>query len=878
MARGLTLASSQCGLILRKWRLCAGAWIWPSAANDMKAEIEESPEVEPTPRDWRSFWALVAMQVQNAFNDNMAKFILLPLGAWLVINGQAFKGIEHVLSVLLVLPFILFGPTSGWIADRFPKSSVIRAAAWMQLGVLGLMAAALFYQNLAMAMVAFFLLALQSTLLSPAKMGVVKELLGARKLAFASGMMEGTVILAILAGMIFGGVWFDKRLGGTGTGWTAALVPVMCLWAGGLIAIALAYRIQPTRAMSTERYTAWIAVRHFKDLRDVWRQAKLRQMVLGVAFFWGFAGFMSLVVVQIAKEMSNGGGEGMGTHNSALMAAASVGIALGSILAGRLSRRGIELGLAPLGAMVMTAAVFSLALAPPGSWAQYSMLLLAGAGGAIFLVPLNACVMDWPAEAERGKVLAVSNLMNNSFGVAAVVMQFAMGAMGMGTRWQFLVFGVLTLGVTAHVVRRLPVSMVRLVGLALVNRFYHIRALGAERMPERGGVLLAPNHISFMDAFFLYAASPRPVRFLIDQRFYERWWARWMVRLFNSVPISPDSTRTAIGQVAAALAEGHVVCVFPEGRLTRTGFMCELKRGYELMAKKGGALILPAYMDGVWGSIFSFERGRFIRKRPYRIPYRITVAFGSVLQPAEAGVERLRTELLLGSAHTLASRSDDAAQVQRRVFDGSELEILRALDEAQRVRLCLHLLQLANVAAWRRRETLWLCPHAGPALQLLVHAFARGFGGRVELGVPGPGEGRRDVIGGAAMRERLRGAGAVVFFDFDASGGREDFLGAEGVHCPCLMISGVVVAVSTPEPPAAEHDVAAQPGGRRGSAGRLLPGFTVTTGEAGKSIGGPSVVEPIELGESVEIDAEGFIFLRQAGASDGVALAKAAGS
>jgi len=844
----------------------------------MKADIEESPEVEPTPRDWRSFWALVAMQVQNAFNDNMAKFILLPLGAWLVIQGDAFRGIEHVLSVLLVLPFILFGPTSGWIADRFPKSSVIRAAAWMQLGVLGLMAAALFYQNLAIAMVAFFLLALQSTLLSPAKMGVVKELLGARKLAYASGMMEGTVILAILAGMIFGGVWFDKRLGATGTGWTAALVPVVCLWAGGLLAIALAYRIHPTRAMSTERYSAGIAVRHFKDLREVWRQEKLRQMVLGVAFFWGFAGFMSLVVVQIAKEMSHGGGEGMGTRNSALMAAASVGIALGSILAGRLSRRGIELGLAPVGAMVMTGAIFCLALSSPGTWAQYSMLLLAGAGGAIFLVPLHACLMDWPAESERGKVLAVSNLMNNSFGVAAVAMQFGMGALGMATRWQFLVFGVLTLGVTVHVVRRLPVSLVRLVGLAVVNRFYHIRALGAERMPASGGVLLASNHVSFMDAFFLYAASPRPVRFLIDQRFYERWWARGMVRLFNSVPISAESTRTAIGQVAAALADGHVVCVFPEGRLTRTGFMCELKRGYELMAKKGGAVILPAYLDGVWGSIFSFERGRFIRKRPYRIPYRITVAFGPVLRPGEADVERLLDELRHGSAATLESRVDDAEEVQRRVFDGSEPVVLRGLDPAERVRLSLHLLQIANVSGWRRGEALWLCHDVGPAVQLLVHAFARAFGGRVELGVPGPGEGRRDVIGGVAMRERLGAAAEVVFFDFDATGGPQDVLGAGGVHCPCLMLGGVVVAMSTPEPAAAEHDIEAQPGARAGSAGRLLPGFTLSAEGTGEVIGGPALAQPVSLGEGAGLDAEGFIFLRQAGDPGSVALAKASGS
>jgi acyl-[acyl-carrier-protein]-phospholipid O-acyltransferase/long-chain-fatty-acid--[acyl-carrier-protein] ligase len=840
----------------------------------MKDVIDETPEVEPTPRDWRSFWSLVAMQVQNAFNDNMAKFILVPLGAWLVVQGQGFKGVEHALSALLVLPFILFAPTSGWLADRYPKSAIIRGAAWLQLVVLGLMAAALFAKNLPLAMAAFFLLALQSTLLSPAKMGVVKELLGTRKLAYASGMMEATVILAILGGMIFGGVWFDRLLKGSGDGWSAALVPVLCLWAGGLIAIMLAYRIQATRAMTTERFSAAVAFRHFSDLRDVWRQRRLRQVVLGVAFFWGFAGFMSLVVVQIAKELHHGR-VGTGTTNSGLMAAASVGIALGSVIAGRLSRRGIELGLAPLGALIMSAAVLSLALTAPASMVQYALLLTAGAGAAIFLVPLNACVLDWSGEAERGKVVSVSNLMNNTFGIAAVALQFAMGLAGLATRWQFLIFGLLTVAVSGYVIRRLALELARLVVHGLVHTLYRVRALDAERMPAAGAVMLVPNHVSFIDSLLVSAASPRPVRFLIDERFYHRWWVRWVARLAGSVPIARDNLRTAIGQVSAALSAGEVVCVFAEGRLTRTGFMSELRRGCELMARTSGAVVMPVYIDGAWGSVFSFERGRFLGKRPYRIPSRITVAVQPPVAPGDAQVGGLRAALLDGAAAALEARAEDVRLLERRIFDGGEPEVLRGIDMEQRRRLCLHLLQLASVAGWSRQARLWLCPEVDVAVQQLVHGFARGFGGRVEHGLPaGDGE-RSEVIGGAAMRGRLVGSGGVVFFDIDAGAGPDPALGGGIVHCPCWVVGGRMVAMSTPAPPPAVGETVGQPGSREGSAGRLLPGFVVSVDGEALLVGGPSLEAAVRLPAGTRVDAEGFVFFAgSAGTAASVELAK----
>ena len=164
---------------------------------------------------WGSFWALIAMQVQNSFTVSIIKFLLIPLGAWLVLQkqgGPLAAHAEHVVSLLLVLPYLLFSPTAGWIGDRFPKSFVIKAAALAQWGIVLLLVASIFLRSLELGFVSFFLYSLQCCLLSPAKLGVVKELVGSKRLAFATGVVEGTVILAILAGQIAGGLWFDHNL------------------------------------------------------------------------------------------------------------------------------------------------------------------------------------------------------------------------------------------------------------------------------------------------------------------------------------------------------------------------------------------------------------------------------------------------------------------------------------------------------------------------------------------------------------------------------------------------------------------------------------------------------------------------------------------
>jgi acyl-[acyl-carrier-protein]-phospholipid O-acyltransferase / long-chain-fatty-acid--[acyl-carrier-protein] ligase len=182
-------------------------------------------------------------------------------------------------------------------------------------------------------------------------------------------------------------------------------------------------------------------------------------------------------------------------------------------------------------------------------------------------------------------------------------------------------------------------------GRSLMRLFYRVEALGLEHLPE-GGFLLLPNHITWIDAIVLQVACPRPIRYIIDQEFYNKPILRPFLRIVGCIPIDIRHSRSAIRGATEKLAAGEIVCLFPEGQLTRSGTLLRLRRGYELIAQHANALVVPVWLDRLWGSIFSFQGGKFFTKLPKEIPYRVTVAFGKPLEPAAAEIATVREELL----------------------------------------------------------------------------------------------------------------------------------------------------------------------------------------------------------------------------------------
>ncbi|MEX1049025.1 MAG: MFS transporter [Akkermansiaceae bacterium] len=838
---------------------------------------------------------MIIQQTQNAFNDKLAQFTLIPLGGavgfiLLIPLGQGVQiDVPSAAGLMIALPFILFAPVAGWVSDRFSKRDVMLGAAIAQVGVLAWITLAVMMKSLPLALWGFFALAVQSAFFSPAKIGINKELVGSRHLGFAAGIQQMTAMLAILAGQIVAGWWFDQRFRESGglpeMAWGAALGPLLVLSILALPALALALAIPRVPAQGSPKLTARLAVSHFVHLKNLWSDVALRRASFGVAFFWGFAAFINLWSVKLAAVIT-GGGEGFGTLSSLFMAAASLGMAAGFGVASFLLRRRIELGWVPAAGVVMTLAavaiVFTdpaslrglaiaildpelsvLAFRDPGGGAFLGLLGVLAFSAAVFLAPLNAWMQDRYPAAKRGALQSAVNLQDCLAGVIAVIalalLEYAARTAGVATihgfRFEIVFIGVVCGVMTLFILRLLPADFIRLVGGIVIRRIYRIRVLHPERLPAAGGALLLPNHVSFADGFFISAACPRPVRFVMDEAFMASRAIRVFTRIFHTVTIRRDQPREAIRITIEALKSGDVVCLFPEGQITRTGTLCELRRGFELIAKKAGHPLVPLWCDGAWDTVFSFAGGRFFHKRPHRRPGGMLLSLGEEIAPEAADLTRVRDGLMACAAAAIGERFESPRWKQRiPAGPPAMVENFRACDEPARRRLWANGYQISQINALRRRQSFHVLAADLADLDLpgLFLAFPDLDRARMEIReTPESGV----WIGGSHLRGILETAGnggVGEFYDFSQRA-CEPLLRPGLLHLPCLAIGQVVIAMSMPDPPLPADEI--QRGNKPGTWGRLLPGWYLR----GSRVYGPAApAAGIELPETAFLDAEGF--------------------
>ena len=853
----------------------------PDAIEDPNATVTGA--FEPTRRQWAGYWCMIVQQTQNAFNDKVAQFMLIPLAAavgFAVPLGAWELDVESAAGLMIALPFVLFAPLAGWLSDRFSKRDVMLGMAVAQVCILGWICAGLWLANLWMALAGFFALAMQSAFFSPAKIGINKELVGSRHLGFAAGIQQMMAMLAILMGQVVAGWWFDRRfiaLGATPeVAWQAALGPLCLLAAFAIPAVVMAWVVPRVPAQGHERFTARMAVRHFRDLRELWSDGGLRRGSFGIAFFWGFAAYLNLWSVKVARELT-GGGAGFGTLSSTYMAAASVGMVLGFGVAAWLLRRRIELGWVPVAGVAMTVGSVALAFVHPST-----VGFLAGLGGlafagAVFLAPLNAWMQDhYPAE-KRGELQAAVNLQDCFAGILSVfvivLLELLAGVFGIGAlaglRGQLFVVALACAAITLLVIRLLPRNFARLIFLAMLRSFYRIRVVHADRVPATGGVLLLPNHVTFADAFFLSAACGRPIRFVMDEAFMANGWIRRFARIFRTVTIRQDHPLDAIRAVIDALRNGEVVCFFPEGQLTRTGTLCELRRGFELIARKAGHPLVPVWCDGAWGSVFSFERERFFWKIPYRVPYGLVIAFARPLAPR--GVDRMvvRDAMLGASAAAVTRRFSSpgwGARLPKMKVPEPAMKGMVRCDRFTRRRIWINAHQIGQVNGLQRRETIHLLASDAVATSLapVVLAFPELYGGRVMIHDSLPASATGAWVGGDVLRREMSAAdnpAGVRFFDFGNP--RGDMAGGDGVdHLPCLAVAGVVVAMSMPHPAKPKSTSGFQAGHKPGACGKLLPGWVCRIDRDGRprAHGSAAPSRGVALPEGTWVDDDGFVF------------------
>ena len=609
----------------------------------------------------RPLGGLLVTQFFGAFNDNAWKQLVLLLGmnsVYIAGQGNETANLNWVTWSFLALTSALFVFTlpSAYIADRFSKRSVIIS---MKILELALMATGLFFlwKSPEAHMMIFILvligLGAQSALFSPAKYGIVPQLVSHRGLSHANGLLELFTITAIVGGTLAMGSIVpalgvskgDWLVDGKNMVWIAGGVMTLFSVVGLLTSFTIP-RVPPAGSpagIGSILRTAW---------RDIRSKRPLWLAILGLAFYWGIASFLGPVAIVKGEELVSDF-EGVLRNNGLLMGSFAIGIAIGSYICGRGSKGKVEYGFIPLGALGMAFFTLLMGLVSPGFKGSLFCFLMVGVSSGFVLIPLNA-LLQWQASKEhRGSVIAVSNLftfagciIGNLLGIlAANLGSIAHGwlavddpeTLKIGIDGLFIGAGLLTTAATVWSLFQVPDAFIRLLLIFFSCTFYRLRVIGGANVPSEGGALLVPNHVSFVDGLFLVASIDRPVRFIVESSYFNHPIYGPFLKAFKAIEVSssggPRVILKAMRDAGQHIDDGHLVCIFGEGQITRTGQLQPFKRGLERIVKGRDAPIIPVNLDGVWGSIFSRSGGRFLTKIPKKIPYPVTISFGEPMEP-----------------------------------------------------------------------------------------------------------------------------------------------------------------------------------------------------------------------------------------------------
>ena len=604
------------------------------------------PNSQPVERKWRlGFWSLIATQFQGAFNDNGLKFFVIFLILGTNPTPEQKDLLVFYVGNLFAVPFLLFSMGGGFLADRFSKRTVAIGTKIFEILAMLFALYAFAHGSTRMAFAVIFLASTQAAFFGPSKYGLLPELLPSERLSWGNGILELTSFLAIIAGAV-AGPFLAQKYHGHET--YAGLIFAACTVAG----LFTSFGISRVPAADPARKFRWNI---FSDLRKqhqlVGPDRTLWLAIVGNSYFWFLGALLQFVIVFYGREILHLDE----TRGGYLQAALAIGIGVGSYAAGLLSAGKIEYGLIPLGAVGMSAA--ALAISIHGlSFAQVILLLGAlGFAGGFFAVPINALIQHRPDDDKKGGVIAYANWLS-FVGVIAASAAYSgfTHYLHVGLEWFFVWTAILTLAATVYVVWLLPDSLLRLLLWMLTHTLYRLDVEGRENVPARGGAMLAPNHVSMADAVLLLAALDRPVRFLMFKGSYEHPLVKPFAKILGVIPIASDQGPRemihSLRRATQALQDGELVCIFPEGQMTRIGQLLPFRRGMERIIKGVDVPIIPVNLDGVWGSIFSFAGGRFLWKFPRHLPYPVRVTFGAPLpststsQQARQAVQDLSAE------------------------------------------------------------------------------------------------------------------------------------------------------------------------------------------------------------------------------------------
>jgi len=609
-----------------------------NAASSMTSEPGIDAEV-PTnpakpPRSTRGFWALIATQFQGAYSDNILRNLLLSMIVGMGLARSERETFVSMVTFLFSMPFVLFSMAGGWLADRYSKRQITIWTKMMELGSMLVATIGLALHSRTIALIALTLVATQAALFGPSKYGLLPELLPAKRLSWGNGVIELGTFLAIIVGTMTGAAMAESFRAHE-------------LYAGYVL-LALAFTGLLT-SFGVDRVPAAAPEKKFRInfLGDLWQQIALmrrdRALFLAVAgntYFWALGSLLFSTVVVYGPDVLRIGQTRTGYLNAAL----AVGIGVGSMLAGLVSGNKIEYGLIPLGAIGMACTGLLLGGMRHDLAGSAALLGVLGLWAGFFAVPVNALIQHRPAEKDKGGIIAAANLLS-FVGVAlsAGVYYVFTAFIHLDPRGVIVAASIITGVGTVYVLTQLPEWLGRLVLFFFTHIFYRVKVVGRDNFPEKTGALLVSNHMSFVDALLLIASTDRPIRFLMYKGIYDKRFVKPFAKIVKAIPISseqrPRDMIRSLRTASDALRDDEIVCIFAEGQITRTGQLLPFRRGLERIMKGVEVPIIPVNLDGVWGSIFSFERGRFLWKMPRHLRYPVTVSFGRPMPPESTAIQ-----------------------------------------------------------------------------------------------------------------------------------------------------------------------------------------------------------------------------------------------
>ena len=607
------------------------------------------------------FWT----QFSGAANDNLFKFAFTVMVTYQLSVGwlpPAMAGL--VIGALFILPFLLFSATSGQLTDKYDKTVMIRFVKNLEIVVMLLAAYGFVAGSVPVLLVCTFLMGLHSTLFGPVKFAYLPQVLSERELTGGNGMVEMGTFVAILLGQVAGGLLVAMPQVGHQD---VALACVVLAVVGRVIAggIPVAPATDPTLKIN------------WNPVSETWRNLKLAhgnlvvfRSLLGISWMWFFGAVFLSQFPSLAKEVLHGDER----VASFLLVIFSIGIGTGSLLCEVLSKRHVEIGLVPLGAIGMS--VFSIDLyfalqhlanaAPMGvetfveqtpHWRVMADLLLLSLFAGLYSVPMYALIQLRSQPTHRARIIAANNILNALFMIASSVIAGALLSSGFTIGQIFLFTGIANAVVAFYIFMLVPEYFLRFVAWVLSRFVYRFKVQGDENIPTQGAAILVCNHVSFVDAVLLMAASPRPIYFIMDHRIFKVPVLGWLFRLAKAIPIAPraedaNAYEAAFDAAAQVLQEGDLLCIFPEGGITKDGTLQEFKGGIMKILERTRATalevpVVPMALTNLWGSYFSRVEQGGAMVRPFRrgLFNRVGLNVGPQVTGAQVQPDVLRSEV-----------------------------------------------------------------------------------------------------------------------------------------------------------------------------------------------------------------------------------------